>query len=372
MDDIDYSILILGTFEDFKSQRMKLSKFIIRCFGNEDDNMALNKILEINGAKEFDFTKIYKKIIKYNISFENIFTFLDKAIVLTEFLQSFTDKELRVFHRSLIDCITYIISYYSYIQADNSFYKDFAKYIVTYRTSAKKDIDNLTLISMNWDSLFDNFIHNACIKMKPIEADIDYCIDNECIDNFLTSVKLKSQGNYNIKLLKPHGSTNWLICKNCGRLYTHYTNDITIRNMSRDTSLNVICEYCNREKKASELAPLIITPTYIKSLENVHLKSIWYNMYIEISQADELYFIGYSLPNADFELKYLLKKAVRSDTKIKVVLHKSDNPKIYHYVKKSHKSRLDLPVNRYIELFAHNEIEFNYNGFDKAFYDGYL
>ncbi len=109
--------------------------------------------------------------------------------------------------------------------------------------------------------------------------------------------------------MKPHGSTNWLICRNCGRIYTHYTNDITIRNLSQDNTQKLFCSKCKNASRAGELSPIIITPTYIKSLENTHLKTIWQQMFIEVSDADVIYFIGYSMPNADFEFKYLLKKS---------------------------------------------------------------
>jgi len=372
--DTNYTMLMLGTYSDFIIQRRVLAEFLVRAFGADQDNEALDFLFNLESSKisDNDYAELYKNITRYNISFENIFTFLDKAITLPEFIQMFTDSELRVFHRALIDCITYIISYYSYQQNNFKFYSDFAKSIINYRTSIAQEQDNIALISINWDSIFDNFIHSNCIETKENKIGIDYCVYNECIDNFLPSSKLKAKGIYNIKLLKPHGSTNWLSCKNCGRLYTHYTNDITIRNMSNDVSSSFICPYCDSENNVGVLDPIIITPTFIKSLENIHLKSIWHNMLIEISEADELFFIGYSLPDADFEFKYLLKKAVKKSTKIKVILHKSDDPKTYKYLRKGHIYRMNLPELRYIELFPQNVIEFNYSGFDAAYYHGYF
>lgn len=60
----------------------------------------------------------------------------------------------------------------------------------------------------------------------------------------------------------------------------------------------------------------------IKRLDMVHLKMIWYNALVEISQARRVVFVGYSAPPADYEVRYMLAKAFASgdrDRKVRVV-----------------------------------------------------
>lgn len=155
-------------------------------------------------------------------------------------------------------------------------------------------------------------------------------------------------------MLKLHGSLNWLNCSNCGRLFVENEN-IGVQKLE--------CQYCNTESNDNTgskgnadskekqqkllLEPLIITPTLLKELSNLHIKSIWQNAFIELQEARDIYFIGYSLPFADFEFKYILKKAIHKDANINVVL--------------SYKDKRDTK-RRYKE-FLGNDINFNFDGF---------
>jgi hypothetical protein len=60
-------------------------------------------------------------------------------------------------------------------------------------------------------------------------------------------------------------------------------------------------------------------PTFIKDLSNPQYKIIWQNAGIELSEADKLVFIGYSLPSADFEMRQLLSRMMRKNVEIVVV-----------------------------------------------------
>lgn len=63
----------------------------------------------------------------------------------------------------------------------------------------------------------------------------------------------------------------------------------------------------------------LIMPTFIKDLSNPQYKIIWQNAGIEISEAEKLVFIGYSLPSADFEMRQLLSRMTRKTAEIIVV-----------------------------------------------------
>lgn len=68
---------------------------------------------------------------------------------------------------------------------------------------------------------------------------------------------------------------------------------------------NINCRHCDKnfeeETNNHKLISNLIMPTFIKDLSNPQYKIIWQNAGVEISEADKLVFIGYSLPSADFD-----------------------------------------------------------------------
>jgi len=75
--------------------------------------------------------------------------------------------------------------------------------------------------------------------------------------------------------------------------------------------------------------------------------------------ASKVTFIGYSLPDADYELRYLLQRSIPPNIPLDVILYKTDNPGITNI----EKLRDLLPENRYRSLFTRNPLQFYYNGF---------
>jgi hypothetical protein len=180
--------------------------------------------------------------------------------------------------------------------------------------------------------------------------------------------------------MKLHGSINWLICSNCGRLYTDFLHNITLQCSEGNNKL-IKCKFCDPINRRYELNHIIITPTFLKSLNTLQLKNIWHNAFMDLSEATNIYFVGYSFPDADFELRYLLKKALRPDAKIKVILHDLDNPDEYKKYFKAKcpqknktnvENRLNLPCKRYETFFNNHDIEFYYGGIEKAFTEKFI
>jgi uncharacterized Zn-finger protein len=200
----------------------------------------------------------------------------------------------------------------------------------------------------------------------------DYAEDAET--DRIVSTYAKAKNRRNIKFLKLHGSLNWLICSYCGRVFVDYRHDTAIKELSRDC----FCRYCSKTFVDTETTPqrhsLIITPTFIKDLGNLHLKNIWHNAFIDLTEADHIVFIGYSFPPADFEMQCLFKKALKADMKISVILHKTDNPNYYEEelrkreipdaFRKEFIAKLVLPETRYRNFFGGEKIRFAYQGLE--------
>jgi hypothetical protein len=56
-------------------------------------------------------------------------------------------------------------------------------------------------------------------------------------------------------------------------------------------------------------SPLIVPPTFYKDLNNVFLSSIWNRTDVALRKVNQVIFCGYSFPDADIHIKYLLKRA---------------------------------------------------------------
>lgn len=170
-----------------------------------------------------------------------------------------------------------------------------------------------------------------------------------------------------------HGSLAWLECPKCRRIFTDFSDEIATEEFLEMKCLKCSINFFD-DGEIPVLRNLIITPTFMKSLDDLNIKNIWQNASIDISEADQIVFIGYSFPAADFEMRCLLKKSVKTDADITVVLSKSDDPSNIFtlliqkgFSKEEAKSfiyQMNLPEERYTSFFGANRVSFNYGGFD--------
>jgi hypothetical protein len=193
--------------------------------------------------------------------------------------------------------------------------------------SAAKDYDPFSIISLNWDILLDNALSDALLqKDGPVTDDyapfgvVDYCcyISSLRADDRRIRTGLWALGcrGYNIKLLKLHGSMNWLQCPNCQQLFIGFDEKHNIVNFTRPQP----CRHCGQQDNESLLRGSLVMPTFLKDLSNFQVKLIWQNASVELMEARRLVFVGYSLPPADFEFRQLLSRMVHKDVKIEAFL----------------------------------------------------
>ncbi len=137
-------------------------------------------------------------------------------------------------------------------------------------------------------------------------------------------------------LLKLHGSLNWLFCRTCQRLELGATDSTRYLSIlekiagpdlkSSFTADGAPCGVCSRT-----LRPLLVAPSHLKDYRNPHISQVWYEAQRVRRQADRAIFIGYSLPDDDVEVIYLLKRGLAHITdpkKITVVGYCHENPAI--------------------------------------------
>lgn len=216
--------------------------------------------------------------------------------------------------------------------------------------------DPVSVISTNWDILLDNSIHQSLTTTPQYNGVVDYCcyISSEDEDDTTIAPGLEKlgQGGFNVKLLKLHGSLNWLQCPRCARLYAKFFDKQAMHYFNRPIS----CRHCDRnfpeENGKHLLSQNLIMPTYLKNLSNPQYRIIWQNAGVEISEADKIIFIGYSLPNADFEMRQLLSRMTRRNATIHVV----------DYVPKTEEEDREAKRTHWLKFFGNRDITFNFDG----------
>lgn len=296
-----------------------------------------------------------------DIAIEDIFTPLDRCLSdSSQFRGISLDRIMRI-----RESVFYVIGRTIQILLTNpnnskSYIETFANFL-TEKSSQRADKsytskDPVSVLSTNWDILLDNSIYQN-IRKNGHDAVVDYCCYISSLDEFDTTVKpgleKLGEGGFNVKLLKLHGSLNWLQCPRCARLYTKFQGKESMDNFIEPNS----CRHCDRNFNEEEgnhvLAANLIMPTFIKDLSNPQYRLIWQNAGIEISEADTLVFIGYSLPSADFEMRQLLSRMTRKKAVIHVVDY-CDN--------KDTQSNIKL---HWESFFGSREIIFNFEGAEK-------
>jgi hypothetical protein len=141
------------------------------------------------------------------------------------------------------------------------------------------------VISLNYDLLIDNAI---CYSGRTPEYGT----------GFANSVPPSGEP---LGLYKLHGSLNWLRCPTCGSLtYTGNDKGASYPIERRDR--------CKTSSCGAETTPIVVPPTFFKVMSDFHLQEIWHRAESALVQAERIFFCGYSLPDADVHIRYLLKR----------------------------------------------------------------
>jgi hypothetical protein len=165
------------------------------------------------------------------------------------------------------------------------------------------------LISLNYDIIADNMLAARSPSTFP---------DYGCDIQTETYRSLEKFG----KLLKLHGSLNWLYCPNCHRL------DVAVSRSGRGFSKALEQLFMSEGGEANDLEqryschgspckncgtfvrPVMITPTQKKDYRNPHIAQVWYKAEGLLRSASSAVFMGYSMPADDVEVVYLLKRGL--------------------------------------------------------------
>jgi NAD-dependent SIR2 family protein deacetylase len=165
-------------------------------------------------------------------------------------------------------------------------------------------------VVLNWDTVVERYLGNRELPYR-----IDYCNGGRSWDE-----KLVRDNCAGTRIIKLHGSDNWLYCDNCRTLYFDEESVIPVLERAgiRKTDLALFPELKNAGMVppaktchlcGNEISSHIATFSYRKSFRANSFPNLWKEAEETLSASDRWVFIGYSLPEADYEFKHLLKIA---------------------------------------------------------------
>lgn len=189
---------------------------------------------------------------------------------------------------------------------------------------------NTSFISLNYDILIDNALLAA---REDFNLDLDYAIKFMNFGGEWKSPRPKKS----IPLFKLHGSLNWLYCPTCRAIRITPKEKGVCRLKWQPEEC--ICSRCE-----TLAVPIIIPPTYFKALSNLYLRQIWHAAEQSLMKCNRLVFCGYSFPDADVHIRYLLKR---------VEVYRQETPEVFiinEHEGKDVKAR-EMEKERYLRFF---------------------
>lgn len=168
-----------------------------------------------------------------------------------------------------------------------------------------------TVISTNYDIIADNcFLKRFCNMNYGVRFRRNVDVWKE--DQETRSATLAEPHVYSTDrsalLLKLHGSFNWVYCPRCNELDITATHKGAFHCMRND--VRCYNPYCTELYQA-----LIVSPTFLKSYSNRIVREIWTLAEQTIAEAEEIIFIGYSMPVDDYEIKNMLLRGISKNKK---------------------------------------------------------
>jgi hypothetical protein len=195
-------------------------------------------------------------------------------------------------------------------------------------------------ISLNYDILIDNALVDIYDE-KNEEYYLDYSIpfinyELSKRDDYYWEEPVKGKS---ILLLKPHGSLNWLYCPTCNIMKLTPKKKGVIKAFHGTEE----CVKCG-----TKMEPVIIPPTFYKDMSNPFIQQIYLKADKVLRQAKRIFICGYSFPDADMHIKYLLKR---------VEMFNGNTPKIYviNWYKDKEKYEIKSEKERIKRFFKNKE-----------------
>lgn len=104
---------------------------------------------------------------------------------------------------------------------------------------------------------------------------------------------------------KLHGSTNWLRCPVCQRIYINPEATTWFQGLRRDSDDENTC-HCSGAK----LEPQIVSPSFVRQMDDLNLLNVWNQAQNLLREASHWVFVGYSMPEEDVAIRSMFTRAL--------------------------------------------------------------
>jgi rubredoxin len=165
----------------------------------------------------------------------------------------------------------------------------------------------VTIVSTNYDTLIEALLFErlemAALEV-PVAVDMGFFWREHRSGTFHEAVN-QPPPDPMVRLLKLHGSLNWLKCPLCGFVYINTTGSIhqqAFREGHVDYNNTCLCGH-------GPVRTVIVAPSMVRTIRDPDLLTIWRTALEALRTADEWILAGYSLPPEDIAIRSILLRA---------------------------------------------------------------
>lgn len=281
---------------------VKVAKFLHETWGLKN---YVSRYLE--GTDE----NVYKEEIEKlrNVNIEEILTFVEEAVSRGDKLQKGVTRDFNL--NDLKKSIHNLIFLTLCEKLKHSCCFNQSLFLENW--IIKKSVDNI-IVSMNYDILLDN-------ALEGFKTRSGHGWNYAGIETFNFPI-IDTKANSTINYFKPHGSLNWLYCPNCKKIDVSYGEKIYY-DFVRPFKKLPICHSCNQ----TTFEPFLIPPVWNKHIYKKKFgNDFWELIKNHFENATSIFFVGYSLPESDMEIRYAIKAGLcMNSDKPKVVIVEPKN-----------------------------------------------
>lgn len=225
----------------------------------------------------------------------------------------------------------------------NMSYKAFLKLLL-------ETFEVCTFVSLNWDTGLESLLQDMGVEF-------DYGIEfdnNSLVNSFFERKERRVNLDHKVLVLKPHGSLNWLYCRQCVSLLNateyNYYEKRSMNSLGVTNDYAVICPACGNY---TETSPIIIPPSHNKRVRLGISDPISRKIRHRFRDSNTLIFVGYSFREADYDIRYLLASSLEAATSGFNTASKNlvvyDNPTTAGRIK-SFVEQFNTGIDRYVNL----------------------
>jgi hypothetical protein len=278
-----------------------------------------------------------KALARHWPSLEDIFTCIDLSANTGHHLgERFSPADLRTVRRALVARIIRMLHqrYELRRKAKGIRWRDLNNFF------EHIDPTSVGFIVTNWDTVverrlavtYPDILFDYCCEALaaefPSSPDPEYPTQDKVVRLAALPIS-RARVESAVPLVKMHGSVNWLYCDNCRELFWFHPDESwriaeqLVQQGDWARIREVISSRLGRRHPTSSggakqclcpcsdkvpLGTRIATFSYRKALDFPMFQKSWLSAEKLLRNADRWIFIGYSLPAADYEFKYLLKR----------------------------------------------------------------